>query len=347
MSGRAGRAGRTTGVGRRPGARMTAVSAAALAVVAVMSCAAEPSAPPGESEPPPPGATTSTGGAATPAELSPPPDPDPDCVDPRESYAPADDDPLAVPDGSAMARIVERGQLVVGVGQNTYLFGYRDLETGDLGGFDVALAREIAGVLLGDPDRVMFRALSSAERIPAVVDRDVDLVIRTMTMDCVRWREVAFSTEYFTAGQRVLVEVGSAVAGIEDLGGEKVCAVEGSTSLRNLAAIPGGPVPVSATNWTDCLVLLHQRQVAAISTDDTVLAGLAAQDPTVHVVGESFSHEPYGIAIHPDELELVRYVNAVLELLRADGTWQALFDRWLAGHLPPAEPPAPRYRDES
>lgn len=266
-----------------------------------------------------------------------------DC-DPLESYRPTDG--LEVPNGSTMAQIVRRGRLVVGVGQNTYLFGYRDPFTGQLTGFDVDIAREIARALFGDPDKIQFRAISSAGRIPVLQDSEVDIVVSTMTINCERWQEVTFSTEYYSAGQRVLVGAGSGAESIDDLGGQRVCAAAGTTSIRNVAAAPSGPVPVSVPDWTDCLVLLQQGQVDAISTDDTILAGLAAQDPNARVVGERFTDEPYGIAVNRSQTDLVRYVNAVLEELRDDGTWVEIYQRWLAADLGPAPgPPPARYQD--
>ena len=92
-----------------------------------------------------------------------------------------------------------------------------------------------------------------------------------------------------------------------------MCAAAGSTSLQGIAAAASGPVPVSAVDWTDCLVLLQQGEVTAVSTHDSILAGMAAQDPTTHVVGRRFTTEPYGIAMATDAQDLVRFVNAVLE----------------------------------
>ncbi|GAB3977770.1 glutamate ABC transporter substrate-binding protein [Plantactinospora veratri] len=251
--------------------------------------------------------------------------------------------PRQMPSGSAMDKIVQRGRLIVGVDQNNYQFGFRDPLTGQLTGFDVDIAREIARGLFGDPGRIQFRAISSADRIKVVKDGTVDMVVRTMTMNCERWQEVNFSTEYFTAGQRVLVTRGSGVKSIDDLRGRKVCAAAGSTSIRNIAA--KGTTPVSVVNWTDCLVLLQQNQVVAVSTDDSILVGLAAQDPNTEVVGPRFSDEPYGVAISREAPELVRFVNGVLAKIRSDGTWTRLYTRWLTSLGPAPAPPVARYRD--
>jgi polar amino acid transport system substrate-binding protein len=287
-------------------------------------------------------------GVQDPAELPEESETGPGDCDPLASYRPGSDQPTVTP-GSTMDEIVERGRLVVGVAQNTFLFGYRDPFTGQLAGFDVDLAREIAGALFGDPERIQFQAVSSGERIPVLENNEVDIVISTMTMNCERWESVAFSTEYYSAGQKVLVLAAAeseGIEGIDDLGGQKVCAAAGSTSIRNIADAPSEPIPVAVPDWTDCLVMLQQGQVDAISTDDTILAGLAAQDPNARVVGERFSEEPYGIAMNRSNLDLVRYVNAVLEQLRTDGTWAEIYQRWLGdlGEQTPDPPPA-RYQD--
>ena len=89
----------------------------------------------------------------------------------------------------------------------------------------------------------------------------------------------------------------------------------------------------------DCLVLLQQGDVAAISTDDSILAGLAAQDPWTKIVGPRFSNEPYGLAISQQHPE---FVNAVLQRLRADGQWAASYARWIGTPVP--LPPPARYK---
>ena len=95
--------------------------------------------------------------------------------------------------------------------------------------------------------------------------------------------------------------------------------------------------------WSDCLVQLQQGNVAAISTDDSILAGLAAQDLWTKIVGPRFSNEPYGLAISKQHPDFVRFVNAVLQRMRTDGQWAANYAHWVGTHVP-APPPA-HYRD--
>jgi polar amino acid transport system substrate-binding protein len=268
--------------------------------------------------------------------------------DPRASLRPQGPLPASgqMPPESTMARIAARGRLIAGVDQNTLLFGYRDPFTNQLNGFDIDIVHRISEAIFGDPDRVQYRViLNVAEGIQAVERNEVDLVARTTTITCERREMVEFSTVYYEAGQRVLVPKGSGVRDIGDLGGKRVCTSERSTSMRNLAAQSPKPVAVAKPNLLDCLVSLQQGEVDAISSDDTLLAGLAAQDPWTEVVGPPFSQEPYGILINNDNPDLVRFVNAVLEQWRSDGGWTASYTQWLTALGPAPEPPVARYRD--
>ena len=259
---------------------------------------------------------------------------------PRACRAPAG--PPQVTPGSFMAKIRARGYLIAGVDQNTYHFGYLNPLDGKIEGFDIDMLHAVAAAIFGDPSKVVYKAISDAQRIPAIQSGAVDIVAHTMTINCARMQQVDFSTVYYDAGQRVLVQAGSPVRSINDLGGKKVCATTGSTSIANIKAAPAHPIPVAVRYWTDCLVLLQQGQVAAISTDDSILAGLAAQDPWTRMVGPRFTSEPYGLAISKQHPDFVRFVNAVLARLRSDGQWAASYAHWV-GTPVPAPPPA-RYR---
>ncbi|MBK1784915.1 transporter substrate-binding domain-containing protein [Prauserella cavernicola] len=249
----------------------------------------------------------------------------------------------SIPSGSTMDEIRERGHLSVGVDQNTFLFGFRNPTSGALEGFDIDIAREVAREIFGDPNAVQFRAITSAQRIPALQNGDVDIVVRTFSITCERLEDISFSTVYYVAGQKVLVGVNSDVEGIGDLGGKRVCAAKESTSLKNIAAADPAPVPISVDDWSDCLVMLQQGQVDAVSTDDTILAGMAEQDPTVKIVGERFTDELYGIGVPKENEDMVRFVNAVLDRVRG-GAWQQSYNRWLLERLGPASPPSPDYQ---
>ena len=117
-----------------------------------------------------------------------------------------------------------------------------------------------------------------------------------------------------------------------------------TTSLTKLQSVKG-PIPVTASNHTGCLVLFQQGKADAITGDDIVLAGLAAQDPnTLITSAKAITVEPYGLGFNKNDVYLARYVNRVLADLVADGQWKAIYNRWLAEPIGPAPaPPTPVY----
>jgi polar amino acid transport system substrate-binding protein len=244
-----------------------------------------------------------------------------------------------------MARIRRRGRLVAGVDQNTLLFGYLKPSTARIEGFEIDLVRELARALLGDPNAIELKAVTTAQRPGAVQSGAVDLVADAFTITCDRRRQVAFSTVYYDAGQRVLVPTGSRARGLADLGARRVCATKGSTTIARIERDPAKPIPYPVAQRTDCLVALQEGRVDAISSDDAILLGFKAQDPNTRIVGPRLAPEPYGMAIDRGHPEFVRFVNGVLEDLRRDGRWKAIHRRWLGSVAPTPSPPRARYRD--
>jgi polar amino acid transport system substrate-binding protein len=273
----------------------------------------------------------------------------PSCGDPTASLRPRGPLPAPgrMPAGTFMRTIQDRGRLIVGVDQNTLLFGYLNPFNGQIEGFDIDVLRQVAKAIFGDPNAIEFKAISSAQRIPVIQDHSVDIVADAMTINCERSKQVSFTTVYYDAGQRVLVPSSSPVRGIGDLRGKKVCATAGSTSIEKLRNSAFHPIPYPVPLRTDCLVALQQGKVAAISTDDAILYGLQAQDPYTKIVGARFTDEPYGMAIDKGHPELVRFVNGVLAQMRGDGTWASIYEKWLGGvtHAPAPAPPQAHYRD--
>jgi polar amino acid transport system substrate-binding protein len=320
----------------------TRVAALLLGIaMAVAGCNAAATPPPSVSIPPAP---VRPAGAQDITSMPQPPNDD--CGDREASMRPGPlPPPGAMPAGSTMADIAARGRLIVGVDQSTFNFGYRDPGSVEIKGFDIDLAREIARRIFGDPDRIKLQVVDASQREEALESGQVDLVVRTYSITCDRKKEVDFSTTYFYANQRILVAKGSQIHSAADLVGKRVCAVSGTTSLPRLLAVNPNLTVVGVANWTDCLLMLQQGQVDAISTDDAVLAGLARQDPNMELVGPSLGVEPYGVGIKKGNDDLVRFVNGVLAQIREDGTWDQLYDRWLTSLGPSPGPPAPRYQD--
>jgi polar amino acid transport system substrate-binding protein len=280
--------------------------------------------------------------------------------DPTRSYEP--DGPLPAPSnmppGSTMAEIHDRGKLIVGVSGDTLLFGARNALTNQIEGFDIDMLKEVANAIFG-PDgeaHITYKVITYADRLPNLEagpdNGGVDIVAHTMTINCNRWLRIAFSSTYFDAGQRVLVKTGSGDDSIGALNarGATVCAPEGSTNIELLrdpanADDYGNLVVLAKPDVTDCLVAMQQGQADGATGDDTVLAGLAAQDPNTEVVGEKFTDEPYGLGIGKDHVDFVKFVNGVIEAMRTDGRWADIYSKWLVGVLSPTviDPPPAVY----
>jgi polar amino acid transport system substrate-binding protein len=288
---------------------------------------------------PPP---TPAGMQEMPPEPPLPPDKSADNCDPTASLRPftnpADAD-------AAVANIRARGRLIVGLDIGSNLFSFRDPITGEITGFDVDIAGEVARDIFGSPTQVEYRILSSDERITALTNSEVDIVVKTMTITCERRKDVNFSTVYLDAYQRILASSDSPITKASDLSGKRVCVARGTTSLHRIREIVPPPIVVEVVNWADCLVTLQQRQVDAVSTDDSILAGLVSQDPYLHIVGPNMGTQPYGIGINRENTGLVRFVNGTLERIRRDGTWNTLYRKWLTVLGPAPAPPSPRYVD--
>jgi polar amino acid transport system substrate-binding protein len=268
------------------------------------------------------------------------------------SYRP---DPAMVLPDDLPAEIVDRGELRVGVDETTLGFSYRDPTTGDIEGFEVDLAREIAARLLGDAmvdDGVEIVTVAPDEKRDVVRDGEVDMTVSAVTMTCRRWEEeVAFSSEYYSATQQFLVHVGSGIDDVSDLARATVCVTRDSSSEEIMRDHVPEAELVRVANRADCLIALQQGEADAYFGHDSFLYGMAWQDDTVEVVPGLLPDETtvsnYGIAIAHEHPELVRAVNAALEDIRQDGTWARLHAD-IEGpplELPTAEPPAPKYRD--
>ena len=164
-----------------------------------------------------PGPTTTTTAAAPPAP------PAPDCGNPVASLRPDGPATTEVPAGSYMAEIKERGRLRVGVDISTLLFSSVNPFNGEFEGFDIDIAREVAAALFGRADAIQLIAIPYSERLNVLVAGEVDLVADTFTINCRRKQTIAFSTEYFTSAQRLLVRTDDDATSIEALADRRVC----------------------------------------------------------------------------------------------------------------------------
>jgi len=246
------------------------------------------------------------------------------------------------PAGSTMAAIQERGEIRIGVKYDVPPFGFRNPNTGDVEGFDVDFGMAVAEKLGVEAELV--EAISD-NRIPFIQDGTVDLVLSTMTINAERAEEIGFTDPYFIARGRILVPGDSDIAGIDDLAGRKVCTALGSTYEETLKTEAPEADLRLVDAYSECLELLQNGAVDAISTDDVILTGMIIQDDTLQLVGDELTVEPYGGGFKKDDTEFAEFLNGVLEEYKADG-WQQSYDEWLGQYTGEEASPPDQTLDE-
>jgi glutamate transport system substrate-binding protein len=253
------------------------------------------------------------------------------------------------PDGTTQARLAEQGTIRIGTKFDQPGLGNINLETDEPEGFDIEIGKTVAGKLGIEPDDIDWVETVSANREAFIVSDRVDLVIATYTINDERKEQVDFAGPYYVAGQDLLVaEDDDSINGPDDLAGRRVCAATGSTPIQNIRENYPEAEPVEFDTYTECVDQLEADQIDAVSTDDIILAGYAA-DPKYEgkfrVVGETFSEEPYGIGLKKGDDQWRDFLNDTLEESYEDGSWEEAFDATLgaSGVEAPEPPPVDRY----
>ncbi|MEO9254311.1 MAG: glutamate ABC transporter substrate-binding protein [Tepidiformaceae bacterium] len=236
----------------------------------------------------------------------------------------------AFPADSTMAKIVAKGSLIVGVKFDQPGFGLLDPKTNKPDGFDIAMAKDIGKALGLKDDQIQFVEAVSANRLPYLLTDKVDLVIATMTINADRKTQIDFSRPYYLAGQSILVKKdNTTITKVDDLNGKKVCSVSGSTSEKNVQSKAPQATLLSLADYSSCVSSLKDGRVDAVSTDDIILAGFAAADSSLKLVGGQFTQEPYGIGVKKGKDDLVKFIDAQIDQMFKDGTWDSIYTKYL------------------
>ncbi len=247
--------------------------------------------------------------------------------------------------GTPMAELADAGEITVGVKFDQPGLGFKDASADVPSGFDVEIAKLLVADLGIDPesDAVTWEETISDNREPYLEAGRVDLVLATYSITEERRQIVGQTGPYLVTGQQVLVAADSDITGIEDLKGEEVCSASGSTSLENVEA--AGAVGAPADTYSQCAEDVLNGSVEAMSTDGSILLGLAAQNEgELKVVGEEFSEENIGVGYSLESPEMCEWINGVLTESFESGDWAAAFEATLGGDG--VETPEPPTLDE-
>ena len=246
----------------------------------------------------------------------------------------------AFPAGSTMAKLADAGKITVGTKFDQPLFGLVGPD-GVPQGFDVEIATLLAGKLGIAADKITWTETVSGNREPFLQNGDVDIVVATYTINDKRKAVVSFAGPYYLAGQSILTLKDNAdIEGPDDLAGKRVCTAAASTPEANLLANFPDTEVVPFGTYSECLEPLRNGQVDAVSTDNVILAGFAADNDDLEVRGEPFTEEPYGIGLALEDTEFRDWINDTLEESFEDGSWTQAWEDTAGAVLPTPEPPA-------
>ncbi|MGP3688848.1 glutamate ABC transporter substrate-binding protein [Streptomyces sp. IBSNAI002] len=229
-------------------------------------------------------------------------------------------------DGNASGD-AKKDKIVIGIKFDQPGLGLKTPD-GKYTGFDVDVATYVAKELGYQPDQIEWKQAVSAERENLISNGDVKLVVASYTINDKRKEKVDFAGPYFLAHQDLLVRADeTSITKAEELNKKKLCSVTGSTSAQNVKTklAPEADL-LEQGGYSDCLTGLENKKVDALTTDNSILAGYAAQDKNkgkFKLVGLSLSNEPYGIGLKKGDKDLQTKVNAALKKMVADGAWEA------------------------
>lgn len=248
---------------------------------------------------------------------------------------------------SIVDKAKDSGKLVIGVKADQPGLGLRTPD-GTFTGFDIEVARYVAKELGVEPGDIEFKETVSANREAFLQQGQVDMVLATYSITEPRKQKVSFAGPYLVAGQDLLVRADDTeLTGPEALNGKKLCSVAGSTPAQKVKENYAQQAQLQEERtYSACVDRVLGGQLDAITTDNVILAGYAAQHAgKLKVVGKPFSTEKYGIGLKKDDQQGREAVNNALEKMFADGSWRKALEDSVgaSGFAVPTIPTLERY----
>ncbi|GAB3282758.1 glutamate ABC transporter substrate-binding protein [Sinomonas notoginsengisoli] len=237
-------------------------------------------------------------------------------------------------------KIKSAGKVTIGVKQDQPGLGFKDAATGEYSGFDIEIAKWMAASLGYGADKIDYKAIPSANRESAIQNGDVNFYIGTYSITDKRKQLVDFAGPYFVTGQGLLVKKSNtAINSEKDLAGKTVCSATGSTPIQNIKANFPQTKTTEFDTYSQCVEALKNGQADAVTTDQAILLGYAAQEPdALKVVGQPFTTEKYGIGVPKGDTALRKFFND--KLTSGKDTWQKIYDSTLGKSGTKVEQPA-------
>ncbi|GFE21670.1 glutamate ABC transporter substrate-binding protein [Streptomyces libani] len=250
-------------------------------------------------------------------------------------------------DSAVLKKAQKAKKIVIGVKADQPFLGFKDT-TGKYSGFDIEIAKMVAADLGFSEKQIEFKTIDSNVRETTISNGQVDYYVGTYTINDERKKQVGFAGPYYTAGADLLVRKDEKeITGPDTLKGKEVCSIVGSTPLQEIKKKKYGAKTSEQSKYSDCVKSLLDGQVDAVTTDDAILKGYAAQRPEkLRVVGKSFTKEPYGVGMKKDDKALRNAITDALENHIKNGDYKKAYDGTLGksgSKFVAPETPLPRY----
>jgi glutamate transport system substrate-binding protein len=249
------------------------------------------------------------------------------------------------PSPATVSGATPNGKLTIGIAFDQPGLSIKDGDT--YSGFDIDTAVYVAKALGVPEENITWKEADGDERQRLLTSGEADLIVTTFSITDDRKQVVDFAGPYFEAHQDLLVRRNETeITGPETLNGKKLCSVPGTTSAANVKEKYLGQIELSELpTFSDCVEALNAGQVDAVTTDDVILAGFAAEDQyrgKLKVIGKGFSDELYGIGIKKGDTAMVDKVTAALKQYIDDGSWEKSLNSTVrpSGYSIP-DPPTP------
>ena len=243
-------------------------------------------------------------------------------------------------DGTAMKEFAESGEIVIGVKYDQPGIGFKGATDDMPTGLDPEMGKILAADLGIAPEDITWKETISDNREPFLQSGEVDLVIASYSITPERRQIVGQAGPYYVTGQQLLVAADSDIESVDDIKGESVCSVTGSTSLETVEK--EGAKPRGFDTYSECRDQVLNGSIDAMTTDGAILLGYVAEDPEeLKVVGEEFSEERYGVGYSKDAPEMCQWITDTIKEAQENGKWEEAFAATLGkSGVETPEPPA-------
>jgi glutamate/aspartate transport system substrate-binding protein len=254
--------------------------------------------------------------------------------------------PTLAQEGGTLKKLRDTGEIVLGVRDASIPFSYAD-DSGQSIGYSVDLCMRVVDHLRQTLKMPAFKVrqqlVTSANRVPLLVNGTVDLECGSTVNNIERQKTVAFSLTTFIVNTKFIVKAASGIQKTADLKGKTVAVTGGTNTMQKITALNKQMnLDLSVINGKDhaeSFLLLTTDRVAAFSEDDILLAGLAATSQTPNgfrlISIDGMLADPYALMMRRDDPQFKAAVDAALRGLFASGEMQRTYDKWFVRPIPP------------